>query len=82
VLKVFLELFAEVFEDLSLLIFGISIPSNHPTYPWVDNTLVDEMLAQSLDHLDLLFSRQTGDCRLDDAADRGLVDGNKAAADQ
>ena len=81
-LEVFLELFAEVFEDLLLLISGISVSLHHPTYPWVNNTLVDEMLAQSLDHFDLLFSRQTGDCRLDDAADRGFVDGNEAAADQ
>jgi hypothetical protein len=43
----------------------------------VDNALVDEMLAQSLDDLHLLFRGKTSNGGLDDATNGGLVDGDE-----
>lgn len=46
-------------------------------YLLADHTLVDQMLAESLHYLDLLLCRKTGDCKLNDATNRGLVDRDK-----
>jgi hypothetical protein len=51
-------------------------------YLGVDNTLVDEMLAQSLDHFHLLFRSESSNGGLDDTANRGLVDGDETTHSQ
>lgn len=48
----------------------------------VDNSLVDEMLAQSLDDFHLLFRGKTSNGGLDDATNRGLVDGDETRRSQ
>jgi hypothetical protein len=48
----------------------------------VNNALVDEMLAQSLDNLHLLFRGEASNSGLDDATNRGLVDGDETRHSQ
>lgn len=44
-----------------------------------DYALIYQVFAETLDHHDLLFRGQTGDCRLDDSTYRRLVYGDEAA---
>jgi hypothetical protein len=48
----------------------------------VDNALIDEMLAQSLDNLHLLFRCEASNGGLDNTANRGLVDGDETRQSQ